>query len=140
MNCIRLIFSWIRDPNNLTAISTAVIAAFTIILAGVGYCQARLIRKSINLARAEFNATHRPKIRIHVAEFKHLPPKIEGDSNRAGASVLCFNVGESAAMNVEVRGQIFAGSNFSIDVQRPLIMTVPKLESGIKLRFTVESD
>jgi hypothetical protein len=38
------------------------IASFTIVLAAVGFRQARLIAKSIALAREEFNATHRPHI------------------------------------------------------------------------------
>jgi hypothetical protein len=62
------VLEWIRDPNNLTAISTFVIAAFTIVLAGVGYCQSRLIRKSIDLARQEFAATHRPRIVVRFIQ------------------------------------------------------------------------
>lgn len=64
-------WSWIRDPSNLTAISTLVIAAFTIVLAWASYWQARLIRKSIDLARTEFVSTHRPRIilrDIHVVD------------------------------------------------------------------------
>jgi hypothetical protein len=94
-----------------------------------------------NLARQEFIATHRPKIIIHVAEFKHMSDTYPDESNsRAGASVLCFNVGESVAKNVEIRGQIFAGSGFAVDVQRPLINTIGELQSGQKLRFVVDSD
>ena len=62
------VLEWIRDPNNLTAISTFVIAAFTIVLAGVGYCQSRLFRKSIDLARQEFTATHRPRIVVRFIQ------------------------------------------------------------------------
>jgi hypothetical protein len=62
MGSVYAIFCWISSPDNLTAISTLTIAAFTIVLAIVGYCQARLIRQSINLAREEFNATQRPKL------------------------------------------------------------------------------
>jgi hypothetical protein len=53
---------WFRDPNILTAVSTVVIAVFTVVLAVVGFFQARLIRKSIDLARDEFNSSHRPRI------------------------------------------------------------------------------
>jgi hypothetical protein len=60
---------WISDPDNLTAVSTTVIALFTIVLATVGYAQARLIRKSIDLARQEFLSTHRPKMRFKHAWF-----------------------------------------------------------------------
>jgi len=63
-----VIVGWIRDPNNLTAISTFIIAAFTIVLAWVGYCQSRLIRRSIDLARQEFVATHRPRILVRFVQ------------------------------------------------------------------------
>ncbi len=69
------ILKWILDPANLTAISTVIIAAFTIVLAAVGYCQARLIRKSIDLARKEFISAHPPKLRIR---YIHLT---SGDEN-----------------------------------------------------------
>jgi hypothetical protein len=65
---LHVILDWIRDPNNLTAISTLAIAVFTIVLAWVGYYQARLIRKSINLARSEFISSHRPRLRIRSVD------------------------------------------------------------------------
>jgi hypothetical protein len=83
-------WSWIRDPNNLTAISTLVIATFTIVLAWVSYCQARLIRKSIDLARTEFISTHRPRI---VLRDIHL---IDGD-----VLYMLVNVGDTKATVVE---------------------------------------
>jgi hypothetical protein len=133
------VLSWLIDPVNLTAISTVVIAVFTIVLALVGYFQARLIRKTIDLARQEFIATHRPKIKFHTAEITRRVN--EGDDvNRIGASILCFNVGESVAKNVEVRGQIFAGSNFAVDVQRPKVKTFSEVLSGDKLRAEINSD
>lgn len=50
---------WIGDPNVLTAASTAVIALFTVILSFVGYTQARLIRKSTELAERAVISTER---------------------------------------------------------------------------------
>jgi hypothetical protein len=54
-------------------ITDAIIATFTVILAIVtagliivGICQTRQIAKTIALARDEFNATHRPKLRVRV--------------------------------------------------------------------------
>lgn len=46
----------------VTAVATVFIAAFTVVLALTTNRQARLTRDSINLARDEFNATHRPRI------------------------------------------------------------------------------
>jgi hypothetical protein len=123
----------------VTAVATVFIGIFTWVLACVTGRQARLTRDIIKLARDEFHASHRPKIKVHVAEFKHTPTEV-GEQERAGASVLCFNVGESTAKNVEVRGEIFRGDGFAVDVQRPLIKKVARLESGDKLQFEVMSD
>jgi hypothetical protein len=72
LNWLYAIIDWLRDPNILTAISTLIIALFTIVLAWVGYRQARLIRKSIDLARAEFISSHR--LRCHLRpKMAHSP-------------------------------------------------------------------
>lgn len=59
----------------VTAVGTIVIAAFTIVLAFVTRRQAFLTTDAIKLARDEFNATHRPKLRVrlirpHLADGK----------------------------------------------------------------------
>lgn len=144
MQLTNAFIAWIGDPINLTAISTAVIAGFTVALVWVSYCQARLIGKSIKLARDEFNATHRPRIRVHAAEFKRIPAPASADKNdvsdRLGASLVCFNIGASTAVKIEVRGQIFAGANFALDVQRPLIKAFDNVVSGGKFRADIDSD
>lgn len=147
-----------RDKE-LTALSTLAIAVFTVILAvasGLQFCgvmmsireskraakvQARLTRHEIALAREEFNATHRPKIRIHAIEFQRVP-NTEGDDDwdRVGAIFLCFNTGESPAKNVEARGQILAVANTPINVQRPIVKLFPVIESGQKFIFEINSD
>jgi hypothetical protein len=90
------------------------------------------------LAREEFIATHRPKIKIHAVEITRR--EVSETDIRIGASILCFNIGESAAKNVEVRGQIFMGPSFAIDVQRPIVRTFPEVSSGQKLRAEMNSD
>jgi hypothetical protein len=104
----------------------------------------RLVRatnQTARLAREEFTATHRPKIIIHVAEFKHIPDNYPDETeNKAAASLLCFNVGESTAKNVEIRGEIFRGIGFAVDVQRPLIKTVAAIKSGEKFRVEIKSE
>jgi hypothetical protein len=50
------------DPTTVTAVATAVIALFTIVLAWVGGVQAYRLGQTINLARHEFLSTHRPRI------------------------------------------------------------------------------
>ena len=86
------VLNWLIDPVNLTAISTVVIAAFTIVLAVVGYVQARLIRKSIDLARQEFIATHRPRI---IVRFVQGP--VDNGKEPEFVWVTIANVGEAPA-------------------------------------------
>src|SRR6266496_910438 len=51
-----------RHNGAVTAVATVFIGVFTWVLACVSGRQARLTRESIELAREEFIATHRPKI------------------------------------------------------------------------------
>lgn len=46
----------------VTAVATVFVAAFTIVLAFVTRRQAKLTTDALELARGEFNATHRPKL------------------------------------------------------------------------------
>jgi hypothetical protein len=94
---------------------------------------------TVNLAREEFVATHRPKIRIHTVEVTRRL-KDGDDTNLIGASILGFNVGESSAKNLEVRGQIFMGPRFALDVQRPIVKTFEEVLSGQKFHAEVTSD
>ncbi len=52
----------------ITAVATIFIGAFTYVLAIVTRKQARLTRESIDLARREFDATHRPRIGVRFFE------------------------------------------------------------------------
>ena len=128
------IWSWVRDPNNLTAISTLVLAAFTIVLAWVGYCQARLIRKSIDLARDEFLSTHRPKIRIkHVwllNEALHYNEALK-------VRVVCVNKGRTTAIISDYSVEFFVVKDhrsLPIDPKMaPINVNGFALQSGISL-------
>ncbi|MGA8499398.1 MAG: hypothetical protein WB764_28220 [Xanthobacteraceae bacterium] len=95
----------------------------------------------IKLGRAEFNATHRPKIIIHAIEFRRVPHN-DGDDDwdRVGVIFLCFNTGESPAKNVEARGQILAVADTPINVQRPIVESFPVIKSGEKFTFEINSD
>lgn len=86
--------NWIVRPENLTAVATLVIAIFTIVLAVVGFVQAELTRRTIALARSEFLATHRPRIRVRWVSGP------TGD-DRTVIKVYITNVGESLATIVE---------------------------------------
>jgi hypothetical protein len=56
----------------VTAAATVFIGIFTYVLARVTRRQAILTRESINLARDEFNATHRPKIVVQAVWFNEM--------------------------------------------------------------------
>jgi hypothetical protein len=117
-------------------IVTAILAGATVGLGAISVYQ-------LKLARTEFIATHRPKITIHAAEMRRDVSRVagrQGDEYFLGASLLGFNIGESVAKNVEVRGQIFAGDDFAIDVQRPIVKTISEVPSGIKLRADIKSE
>jgi hypothetical protein len=138
------VVDWLFDPVNLTAISTLAISAFTIILAAVGYVQARLIRKSIALAREEFISTHRPKIIIHAIDAKRLANSTNPGASELdglGAVLLCINKGRSAALNIEIRGATLASQTIpDAKIQRPIIKTVESLESGIKIWTEIDTE
>jgi hypothetical protein len=116
--------------NLILAFSTVGLWVATISLSRAGNSQ-------IKLGREEFIATHRPKIIIHVVEITRR--EVEEDVF-IGASILAFNIGESPARNVEVRGQIFMGDNFAVDVQRPVVKTFIEVLNGQKLRAEIKTD
>jgi hypothetical protein len=53
----------------LTAFGTLVLAAFTYTLWRATYTQADLTRRSIELAKEEFNVSHRPRLRVRHLNF-----------------------------------------------------------------------
>jgi len=76
----------------VTAIATIFIAAFTIVLAIVTRRQGLLTREAIKLARDEFNATHRPKLRV-----RRMRPH-PTDCTPVGVQYAMVNVGETTAI------------------------------------------
>lgn len=68
------IFEKMSDPNWVTAIATATVAGFTIVLAYATHRQAVLTRQAIELGTKEFVATHRPK--LIVRQFQIDPVSI----------------------------------------------------------------
>jgi hypothetical protein len=118
-------------------ITDSLLALFTLLLVLIGAWQGYKLKRTVDLAREEFIATHRPKIKIHAVEVRRTEV---GENVFLGASILAFNIGESVAKNVEVRGQIFMGPNFALDVARPIVKTIPEVSSGQKLRAEINSD
>ena len=89
---------WLR-PDALTAWSTLALFLVGTITAIILICQSRLIARQLRLARDEFNAAHRPKIRIkHVwltGEF--------WSAEQIFFTLVIVNVGDAAARITEIR-------------------------------------
>ncbi len=126
------------DSNAIALMATEVIAAFTVVLALASIYQGYLTRQSINLGRAEFNATHRPEIIVHgfAPQFNVIE-----NAERIGASVWCFNKGRSDAINFEVNAVIKPMSTPTIGRLWPEIPTRAKtIARGGKHQFYIESE
>jgi hypothetical protein len=100
------------DENNptITALATVAIAAFTIVLAIVTNRQARFTRESIELARDEFNATHRP--RITVRGFQTLTGGLADED--VSVIFLYVNTGDSDAIVTEIGTKIISGAKLRL--------------------------
>ena len=87
-------FAWFGTltDNELIALSTTVIAVFTVALVGVSVVQAHFIRKSIILARDEFNAVHRPRLRV-----RHIRIEPLRTDHPVSVRLEVVNVGETKA-------------------------------------------
>jgi hypothetical protein len=82
--------------DDITALATVAIAAFTLTLWRATTKQARLTRASIDLARQEFLSSHRPELKIHslrLLDFSSQPPPSEQPLR---ASFAVINAGTSA--------------------------------------------
>lgn len=100
MNCLDHFLDWLNTNSGaITAIATGVIAWFTVSLATVSRRQAELISDQIQLARDEFNATHRPKIIVR-GFFMMKPDLPPGEPVRFG--FVAHNIGETPGTIVEI--------------------------------------
>lgn len=77
----------------LTAVATAFIAAFTIVLARVTGKQARLTTDALNLARQEFVAVHRPRVVL-----RYIQGPFENEEGRQFIWVSFANIGTNTAV------------------------------------------
>ncbi len=81
----------------VTAVATAFIAIFTVVLASVTGRQARLARESIALARDEFLASHRPELKIHSIRILDSDQSVSPDAQPVTVEFGIINAGTSAA-------------------------------------------
>lgn len=92
----------VADYTEALAAFTALLAAFTIVLAGASLWQGNITRNALKLARDEFNATHRPKIRIRAVGFD----AGKTDATQFAVKFTCINVGDAPCDIVNVRSRI----------------------------------
>ena len=77
----------------VTAVATAFIAIFTIVLVFVTGRQARLTTAALNLARQEFVATHRPRVIV-----RYIQGPFENDEGRQFYWITFVNIGVNRAI------------------------------------------
>ena len=90
----------------ITAIATAIIAWFTYTLRAAALKSADLTQQSIDLARDDFSATHRPWIQITTVSNSN-GLWWSGDNAFTGLNVFCRNTGSSPAQRVSVAAKFF---------------------------------
>lgn len=87
---------WKRGLSDPVAYYTLWLTVFTGVLAGVGIGQGYLIGRQINLARDEFEATHRPKVIVREVYWE--PDETGTGINRAGKiTIILANTGSRDA-------------------------------------------
>jgi hypothetical protein len=91
-------------------ITDSLLALFTLFLVVVGVVQGWALIRTVNLARSEFNATHRPHIRIHSVKFHTPEVRREKDLEQVGAAVFYANDGDQEA--------IIEAINFSFELRQ----------------------
>ena len=117
------------------AFATIAIAWFTYSLRNSTNEQGRLTQKSIDLARDEFSATHRPRIRV-----RYISIPISPDSGMA-FGVIVANIGESDAIITDYQIDVFIPeepTNIGVDM-KPRNFQEVRLTSGQRHTFTNES-
>jgi len=93
---------WNLTATIVYALSSFIIAIFTIVLAKVTYRQARLTKEGIELGNKEFVATHRPRIRVQYVVSSALTI-----GQVPSAEIHALNFGESNAIFQQIGVDIF---------------------------------
>ena len=105
---------WDRTLADPVAYYTLWLMIFTGVLGVVGVSQGILIYDQIRLARDEFNATHRPILRVRKPLIIDLSPRFPRAGVSKGevvkGSIEVSNVGEATAIVIGSRYQIYLGN------------------------------
>jgi hypothetical protein len=122
----------------VTAVATGVVAIFTIVLARVTGRQARLTRESIDLARQEFIATHRPRVVV-----RYIQGPFRDDDGHRFVWITIVNTGANDAIIEQVGADLALRRDEDDRWETPGLDAGPKtvepfvLTSGQRHVFTV---
>jgi hypothetical protein len=125
------VMDWVDHYNGaITAISTFIIATFTVFLVRVSNRQARLITGQIELAREEFDSAHRPRLRIRNIAFDW--QRTPG-SERPRVWFAIVNTGETTACKIELRVDIVFKYNdkWEVPIDRQIMGISPRFLADI---------
>jgi len=101
------------DANSalLTAVATIFVAGFTLTLWRATTEHSRLVGETLQLARDEFNATHRPKLRVRRISLVGFHERFDNAPIGNGEEINCIlsiaNIGDSTAWLMESKYRIF---------------------------------
>jgi hypothetical protein len=127
---------WARGLADPVAFYTLWLTLFTLALAIGAAVQSGLIARQIGLARDEFNATHRPRIRV-----RYISIPISPDSGNA-FGVIVANAGESDAIITAYQIDVFIIEepvNIGIEL-KPHTFQEIRLKSGERHVFPTETN
>jgi hypothetical protein len=124
----------------ITAAATVAIGWFTATLWRATTEQGRVTNAALQLARDEFNATHRPEIVVHAVEFAPIAYDADSQDCRIGANIFYFNKGRAPATIVAIKAGItrrrgLPASVMTVDNLAPQLFEVIHLVSGGKGSF-----
>lgn len=121
-------------------ITDAIIAAFTVILTIVttgliivGICQTRQVAKTFSLARDEFNATNRPKLRV-----RRMKPQPYGNPTRI--EYVIVNIGETSAPIKRNEFTLCAQRIGRKETLQNFSLECPQLKGGEQRTFSANID
>lgn len=120
-NCPTSETIWQKTLKDPVAYYTAWLTAFTLVLAAVGIVQSLLTNQQIKLARNEFLASHRPKIRVRSVGYDE---KLT-DAEYLVLKFTCVNIGDSPCEIIEVRYGLHAAIKPGEPTQKEKLKNIP---------------
>ena len=130
---------YVFNSSTITAIATAAIGYFTYTLYTTSAEQSRLTRESIELARQEFVATHRPKIIVYGMEVS-----LPGDDKPRHVHFRYVNAGDTDASVTSIESHIHYSKGMvvraGLELQRHDVIEQPILVRSGANGFAITPD